>query len=135
MDPDGSSNVRTEMQLKKNFSEVFNYETSILERKPDVLGQEFLQPAVLNPFGQSEVTLAAPIFGIFQSPTLSFPPFPQATNIIESQPSYSSFVGSHNKNNVLWPHQNPTHILGQPNTYFNSNSNLLIPHFYNQNTS
>ncbi|EFO17506.1 hypothetical protein LOAG_10993 [Loa loa] len=43
----------------------------LTEQKSDVLRQQFLQPAVLNPFAQSEVT--APAFGIFRTPTFPSP--------------------------------------------------------------
>ncbi|CAG9535717.1 unnamed protein product [Cercopithifilaria johnstoni] len=125
-----------DVQSETNMNKRVIPQIHLTEQKSEILEQPFLQPAVPNLFGQAQTPLAAPIFGIFQTPTFAPPIYPQAMNVIQSQPSsYTTILENHNQNNRLQFYQKPAYILERPNMYFNSNSNLLIPPFYNQNSS
>ncbi|EJW74712.1 hypothetical protein WUBG_14385, partial [Wuchereria bancrofti] len=82
----------------------------------------------------SEVFLTAPASGISQTATLPPSLYSQPLNAIRSYPPHTSAI-SHNTNNGLWTHQNSKYILGQPNSYFNSNADPFILPFYNRNPS
>ncbi|VDO29526.1 unnamed protein product, partial [Onchocerca flexuosa] len=81
-------------QSEVNVKEGTFPEIHLIEPKPSVLGNQFLYPPVLNPFGQPKASLTTPIFGAFQVPTLLSRPQSQNTNAVESQPPYLSVLDS-----------------------------------------
>uniref|UniRef100_A0A915PDN4 Uncharacterized protein n=1 Tax=Setaria digitata TaxID=48799 RepID=A0A915PDN4_9BILA len=134
-----TNDLRSKQQPKEIPSQIFNHENDALQQKPYVLEQQFSNPSVLNPIGRQNIPLTYPIFRSFPTSALlsQFPS--KALNAIESYSSHLQFLGN-NKNSLLWPHQYPSHIsgiyrLGQLNAHTNSNGNLLIPPFHNDNPS
>ncbi|VDM20705.1 unnamed protein product [Wuchereria bancrofti] len=128
------ANIEKPKQSKVDMNERAIPQLHLTKQKPTVLRQQFLQPTALNPFGQSEVFLPAPASGISQTATLPPSLYSQPLNAIRSYPPHTSAIG-HNTNNGLWTHQNSKYILGQPNSYFNSNADPFILPFYNRNPS
>ncbi|VDK68680.1 unnamed protein product [Onchocerca ochengi] len=117
-------------QSEVNVKEGAFPEIHLIEPKPHVLGNQFLYPPVLNPFGRPEASSTTPIFGAFQVPSLLSRPQLQTTNAIESQSPYLSVFDGSNRNNGLWPYPSPLLVpevsrLGHLN--LNSNLNFKPP--------
>ncbi|VIO89622.1 Uncharacterized protein BM_BM4257 [Brugia malayi] len=130
-----AANIEKPKQLEVKMNERAIQQLHLTKQKPAVLRQQFLQPTALNPYGQSEIFLTAPASGIFQTPTLPPPLYSQPMNVIKSYPPHMSGLEGRNTNNGLWTHQNPKYILGESNSYFNSNADPFILPFYNRNPS